>query len=427
MLSTVGGDWRLLKGDREVRSFSQPTGRQRHSCFAGYPTLHIIVVTDRCNQSCAYCQASARPAGDETLDQDWNAQDLDGIVSFALRHSNERLTVEFQGGEPLLNFTDIQYLVRQFEGAGEAQSKAIQFVLASNLTTLSEEVAAFLAGHSFVVSASLDGLPLLHNAFRKLPWEEEAYARALAGIAMLRRHGLHPGVLTVVTGKSLAYPEEIVDHLVDLGMHRIFLKSVYPLGQAQKAWAQVGLEPGEYGRFWKRAVKRCFAHNRAEIPVVERTLALLVRKVLWGQEPCYVDLSSPCGAVHGQIVYDLQGNIYPCDEGRFGAAFPVGNVASSTFQELVQHPSTLAFRRTSQTVEEYCGTCAYRPWCGRCPALAHHQRGRLDLPSPAYFYCHLLTSVFDAFFELVAECPEEIEVVARIVSLTDLFESGLGA
>jgi hypothetical protein len=35
--------------------------------------------------------------------------------------------------------------------------------------------------------------------------------------------------------------------------------------------------------------------------------------------------------------------------------------------------------------------------------------------------------VFDAFFELVAECPEEIEVVARIVSLTDLFESGMGA
>jgi sulfatase maturation enzyme AslB (radical SAM superfamily) len=183
-----------------------------------------------------------------------------------------------------------------------------------------------------------------------LPWEEQAYARALAGIAMLRRHGLRAGVLTVVTGESLAYPEEIVDHLVDLGMLRIFLKSVYPLGHAQKAWAQVGLEPREYGRFWKQAVKRCFAHNRAEIPVVERTLALLVRKVLWGQAPCYVDLSSPCGAVHGQIAYDLQGNIYPCDEGRFGAAFPVGNVASSTFQELVQHPSTLAFRRTSQTV-----------------------------------------------------------------------------
>jgi len=216
------------------------------------------------------------------------------------------------------------------------------------------------------------------------------------------------------------------DQLVGLGMQRMFLKSVYPLGNAQKAWSQVGLEPREFGGFWKQAVKRCFVHNRAEIPVVERTLALLVRKVLWGQDPCYVDLSSPCGAVRGQIAYDLQGNLYPCDEGRFGAALPLGNVASSTFQDLVQHPVTQAFCRTSQTIADYCGTCAYRPWCGRCPALAHHQRGRLDLPSADYFYCHLLSSLFDAFFELVAECPEEMEAVQRIVSLSDLFESSLG-
>jgi uncharacterized protein len=422
VFSTERGDWQIYRGSRIVKTFSLPSDDRHSLCFSGYPDLHIVSITDRCNHICTYCQASSRYIGNRVTAHKVDPQQLDRIVHFVLKSSNDRFTVEFQGGEPLLNFGAIEYLVHQFEEAARYQKKAVRFRLVSNLTTITREVASYLALHPFTVSTSLDGLPELHNAFRRCPEGDDSYSRAVAGINLLCRHGISPTVLVVVTRKSLKYPKEIVDNLARIGIYRVFFKPVYPMGYAKRAWRQqVGIEPNRYGEFWKQAMQRCLDYNVAEYPIIDGMFSILLRKVLLGQDPRFVDLSSPCGAVHGQIAYDLEGHIYTCDEGRFGRGFVVGNVADSTFEDISQHPLTIAFRKTSRTDEEQCGLCAYRPWCGRCPAMAYHEHNESNLPSSTYFYCKIMKALFDAFFELVAECPDRLDVASRIINLSNLF------
>lgn len=71
--------------------------------FLRNPTpLHIFVVTLRCEHSCPYCQVSRRSA-DKTL-YDMDDETTQRALDIALSAPGRWLKLEFQGGEPLLNF-----------------------------------------------------------------------------------------------------------------------------------------------------------------------------------------------------------------------------------------------------------------------------------------------------------------------------------
>ena len=82
--------------------------RTRKAYIEDGPSLHIFVVSLRCHHTCAYCQVSRQPVGETTFD----------LSSDSARHAVDRLfewpspdlTVEFQGGEPLLHFERVRAL-----------------------------------------------------------------------------------------------------------------------------------------------------------------------------------------------------------------------------------------------------------------------------------------------------------------------------
>lgn len=86
--------------------------RTRKSFLRHGPSLHIFVVTLSCDHSCAYCQVSRRIG---------SAEMPEGVAVAAVERMFESpspdLTVEFQGGEPLLAFDRISQIVRLIEAA----------------------------------------------------------------------------------------------------------------------------------------------------------------------------------------------------------------------------------------------------------------------------------------------------------------------
>lgn len=62
-------------------------------------------------------------------------------VDVALQAPNKRLSFEFQGGEPLLNFPVVKRIVLYAEARKGDQE--IQYSLVSNRTPFTEEIVAF--------------------------------------------------------------------------------------------------------------------------------------------------------------------------------------------------------------------------------------------------------------------------------------------
>src|SRR6266540_3770888 len=78
--------------------------------FLQYLTpLHIFVVTLRCEHSCPYCQVSRQSVDRSRFDM--SEETATKALTFALSTPSSKIKIEFQGGEPLLNFELIEKIV----------------------------------------------------------------------------------------------------------------------------------------------------------------------------------------------------------------------------------------------------------------------------------------------------------------------------
>jgi sulfatase maturation enzyme AslB (radical SAM superfamily) len=117
--------------------------RTKKSFLRGFTKLHMFVVTLRCDHTCRYCQVS-RVSLDRSR-YDMTEEVARQAVDLMFRSPSPELKVEFQGGEALLNFDLIRIIVDYVERRNQAEGRHIEFVVATNLVPLTDEILDFLA------------------------------------------------------------------------------------------------------------------------------------------------------------------------------------------------------------------------------------------------------------------------------------------
>jgi His-Xaa-Ser system radical SAM maturase HxsB len=377
--------------------------RTRKSFLFEGPSLHIIVVSLRCHHTCGYCQVSRQTTDAEEFDLQAQlvAQTIDRIFEWP----SKALTVEFQGGEPLLAFDRIRDITERIVARNEREGRLISFVIASTLHHLTPEILEFFRLHRFKLSTSLDGPEALHNANRPTP-ERNSYARTVAGIELAREALGSEAVsaLTTITRKSLECPEEIVDEYVRQGFHSIFLRPLSPYGFARKNSARFIYPTERFHEFYRKAFDRIIHHNRHGHPIDEAFASLTLGQMLSPYGHGYVDLRSPTGAGFGAIIYDYTGKVYPSDEARMLAAmgderFCMGDVSMSN-SELMTSPAME--RVLSGAVAESipgCHDCVFLPFCGSDPIDSYARQGGEIGHRPSSDFCSRQTHFFQFIFE----------------------------
>ena len=153
--------------------------RSRMSFLREMTPLHMFVVTLRCEHSCPYCQVSRQSTDRSRFDMtDATAQ---RALDIAFESKTSRIKIEFQGGEPLLNFDLIQKIIHAAKAKSVTIGKKTDFVIATNLALLSDEILRYCKANEVLLSTSLDGPPDLHNKNRPRPGGN-SYELATSGI-----------------------------------------------------------------------------------------------------------------------------------------------------------------------------------------------------------------------------------------------------
>jgi hypothetical protein len=112
--------------------------RTKRDFLTGFTRLHLFVVTLRCDHSCPYCQVS-RVTQDRSrfdMSQETAARSLD----LMFRSPAPSLKMEFQGGESLLNFDLIRWLVLRAEERNRTERRDLQFVIATKPITREADI-----------------------------------------------------------------------------------------------------------------------------------------------------------------------------------------------------------------------------------------------------------------------------------------------
>jgi sulfatase maturation enzyme AslB (radical SAM superfamily) len=145
--------------------------RTKHNFIEGSTKLHIFVVTLRCDHSCHYCQVSRQTT--DKVSYDMSLDTSEKSIGLMMNSPAPHLTLELQGGEPLLAFDLIRHIVPLAKRRAESLGKQLDIVVTTNLANATDDMLFYLRDENIKISTSLDGPAFIHNANRPRPREQQ--------------------------------------------------------------------------------------------------------------------------------------------------------------------------------------------------------------------------------------------------------------
>jgi His-Xaa-Ser system radical SAM maturase HxsB len=385
--------------------------RTRYRRLSDFTGLHIFVVSLRCEHSCPYCQVSRQ--SDDRIAYDMTRETAEKALDLVFRSPAQALKIELQGGEPLLNFDLIRFVVEEAVQRNRAASRVLQFVITTNLALLTDEVLQFCKTYDILLSTSLDGPGDLHNANRPRPGRN-SYELAVAGIGRARQVLGHDrvGALMTTTQASLGRARDIVDEYLRRGFDSIFLRALSPYGFAIKTKTYAAYDTDDWLKFYFEALRYIVELNKGGQHLVESYAATILTRMLTPFDTGYVDLMSPASIGIGAVVYNYDGNVYASDESRMLAemndkTFCLGNVHSDRYEDIFLSEALLKpLEESFAGSAPMCSDCAFEPFCGADPVFHHATQGDFVGRKPLSDFCRKNMAIFR---ELIRMMEEDVE------------------
>lgn len=223
--------------------------------------------------------------------------------------------------------------------------------------------------------------------------------------------------LLTVSKHSLKYPREIIDEYLKFGFDGIHLRALSNLGYSNLFKDSIGYTAEEFMDFWRASLDYIINLNKRGTFFIERGSAIILKKIIKALDPGFVDLKSPCGAAIDQILYNYDGKIFTCDEGRMcaGDTFQIGGVTKEghkdNYSGIISGDKVKTMVVASTLDNSPCDYCAYKPYCGVCPVVNYMETGSLSPQITNTSWCKRHKAMFDYLFERLQD--KEVEKILR--------------
>jgi uncharacterized protein len=383
--------------------------RTKREFLKSFTGLHMVVITLRCNQRCNYCHASSQPPDQQRWDM--SPETALNVVHRIMDTPSEVVKIEFQGGEPLLNFGVVQTIVREAKRLNRKKGKHLYFVLCTNLTLIDAATLTYCQKEGISLSTSLDGPKEIHDRHRIMRNGAGSYDRFIQNLHYARSILGYDGVnaLMTATKESLIHFQEIIDHYAALGFQGIFLRHINPYGYASREAHRQSFayDMEDFVEAYKKGLLYIIELNLAGTPLVEGYASILLSRILTPFATGFVDLQSPTGAGINGVIYDFNGDVYPCDEARMLAKmgdrrFYMGNVNRDSYLDIFTSPVLQELIQVS-CVETLpgCHSCPLQTYCGSDPVRNYAIQGDLVGHRPTSDFCHKHKAIIEFLLELI--------------------------
>ncbi|WP_446210309.1 cyclophane-forming radical SAM/SPASM peptide maturase GrrM/OscB [Micromonospora sp. IBSANI012] len=182
------------------------------------PSLVILQPTARCNLNCSYCYLPDRR--DRGLMSD---EVLDAAASFvfACDLSGDGIEFLWHAGEPLA--AGLAFYERAFALIAERAPAGlrVRHILQMNGTLLNQAWCDLFVRYQVETGLSVDGPAEIHDANRRTWSGRATHAKVMKSYHLLRRNGLSPGALSVLTSESLRWPDRMYEFFRDAGFRSV--------------------------------------------------------------------------------------------------------------------------------------------------------------------------------------------------------------
>ena len=331
-----------------------------------------VWLTYDCNLRCKYCYEGENKAhGKMNLD---TAKNVLAFIKNKINYQHEEDdfdSIEFHGGEPLLNYEVMQYMIEEIKSW--ETSAPIYMSTTTNAVLLTKDKIEYLMDNLSELSVSLDGTKETHDRNRKFVSGVGSYDSIIENIEDLIKCKDKPCGLRVrmtVIPETAEYLYRDIEFLVNLGF-----TNIVPAMDNFSEWST-------------EAVDRLYQETTRvydEIYLKRDALMLGLIDNISMRQP------SVCLAGEKTMHISPDGEIYPCAYVMNEVKFKLGNAEVGILKDKVEE-----LKKINEKKIEACSDCAWNFCCiaNRCKLLNYAITG--DYYKPAASSCmneHLLLRI----------------------------------
>lgn len=209
----------------------------KEQLFLPYPTIMYLILSEKCNLACKYCFLgnSARDIVRHQMPKMTRHTAEKALQYFIYQlnlkpeWSTQHKEIIFYGGEPLLNFEVMKYVIercRELQSEG-LLDRRLNYSVITNGVLLTPEVTDFLKEHDVTVSISIDGVDRQSNSSRIDKRGEPIFDRLIQKLSMVREKNFKVGLSITLTEETIASVDKIIALADEYGINDISFNILY--------------------------------------------------------------------------------------------------------------------------------------------------------------------------------------------------------
>jgi uncharacterized protein len=317
--------------------------------FSGINNIEFDL-SEFCNLDCKYCylQSGKKISSSENK---LTPRVFDAFFENYVEHIEQldSITVSFWGGEPLLNFKMIRYIVERFHPY-RTEEREISFLLVTNGILLNREILEFCREYKIRMQLSVDGDKEAHDALRQTKSGDGTYETILAKADLCKKMGVDYHFLATLSAIS-APLTQILEEFRSRGYKHPFFNIMNPITSQNYEH----LHPVKS----KEVIEELFEHFQREFEKDEEAALLNFPNIYFIFRRFFTSSQrKSCGVCSGRKAIKYDGTIYPCRRMVDSPERCIGSVWDG-----IDDPYLELYHSTIQT-NDSCRACNYRLFCG---------------------------------------------------------------
>lgn len=364
------------------------------------PEFFMVDLTNRCNMQCKYC---LRDVNHET--QSASPKTIADICTYINEYSAvyhpKNISVQPWGGEPLLELDQILTMRRLINPSGTK----VHFSIETNGLLLNDEVLKKLYDARIGLGVSIDGYAAIHDGQR-------ISASGMGTHQIVESHlkkaiklfGDRVGTITTVTKRSAPHIEYILDYLVqEIGLKHVKFNFVHP--SLFFDCDDICVDDELIAETILHLLRRLVELIEKGYKIEEHNISVKLRNIITNQ---FTDIchSRGCNGGRRMIVFDRNGNIYPCEmtdmpEEKLGCIYDSGDLTELVTLSVAKHDFFCAKK------EEICDTCEWYVFCRGGCTVRTISCGKRP-PMIDHIECAVNRSLYPALMELILKKPDVV-------------------
>lgn len=347
-------------------------------------SVAYFILTEQCNLACKYCFLGNGDKNPNNLVTNYPMsfetakKTLDYFIyqtSIAEDNSYAREIV-FYGGEPLINFKTIEYvisLVKEYKEKGKI-SFDINYSMVTNGVLINEDIILFLKENNISVSVSIDGVSAEDNKMRVTSKGKAVFEEILTTLELCKKNNFEIGLSVTLTDETIKNEHKMIELLEKYTINQLSFNILYHANNFQLSTEYYILANNFIVKFYEKARMLGIYEDR-----IMRKLKSFINSELY---------FSDCAATDGgQIVVTPDGGVGICHGCMEQRDYFIDNI-SNEFKDITKHDVFQRWSNVTPFNNKECMTCEALGICGGgCPINAMRANNDENLESMDKAFC----------------------------------------